>query len=90
MLRPELVRRPYMDGIICGRPIDAFEHTELGTVGPFPLHRTGTHSDIGFLWASGPGIDPGPQPERSALDLPPAILAALAAPADGPRRTPIG
>jgi predicted AlkP superfamily phosphohydrolase/phosphomutase len=70
--------RPYADGIVrWTRPIDAFEHPELGIVGPFPLHRTGTHSDAGFLWASGPGFEAGVRDERSALDLPPTILAAL-------------
>lgn len=86
-----LYERPYADGIIrWTRPIDAFEHPELGIVGPFPLHRLGTHSDAGFLWASGPGFAAGARDERSALDLPPTILAALDAAATLPAGTPIG
>lgn len=70
--------RRYADGIIeWARPTDAFDHPDVGTIGPFPLHRTGTHQGVGFLWASGPGIAAGDLEERSALDLPPTILRLL-------------
>ncbi len=58
-------------------PIDAFEHPEVGTIGPFPLHRTGTHEDGGFLWMTGNGITPGDRGSASVLDLPPTVLALL-------------
>ncbi|MBV8950230.1 MAG: hypothetical protein JOZ99_05095, partial [Actinobacteria bacterium] len=68
----------YADLIIrWAEPIDAFEHPEVGTIGPFPLHRTGTHSDGGFLWMTGEGIAPGDRGEGSVLDLPPTVLALL-------------
>jgi predicted AlkP superfamily phosphohydrolase/phosphomutase len=58
-------------------PTDAFEHPEVGTIGPFPLHRTGTHADGGFAWITGDGIPPGARGRRSVLDLPPTVLALL-------------
>ncbi len=58
-------------------PIDAFDHPDVGTVGPFPLHRTGTHADGGFLWMTGEGVTPGDRGDGSVLDLPPTILALL-------------
>jgi hypothetical protein len=67
-----------MDGIVRWTgPIDAFEHPTLGTIGPFALHRTGTHADGGFVWIAGPGIEPGDGADRSVLDLPPTILRAV-------------
>jgi hypothetical protein len=70
--------RPYADGIVrWTRPTDAFEHPDLGTIGPFPLHRTGVHTGTGFMWAAGPGIDAAMLPGRSVLDLPPTILQAI-------------
>lgn len=78
-LDPE--RRRYADVVVhWTHPVDAFEHPMLGTIGPFPLHRTGTHADGGFAWMSGPGIAPGDAGERSVLDLPPTILALLGRP----------
>ncbi|MEP6625004.1 MAG: hypothetical protein ABJC79_11210, partial [Acidimicrobiia bacterium] len=77
--------RHYADGIVrWDHPIDAFEHPDLGTIGPFPLHRTGIHSGTGFVWASGPGIAPGARPECSVLDLPFTIMHALDAHAAPP------
>ncbi|HEY7134925.1 MAG TPA: hypothetical protein VIB48_07655 [Acidimicrobiia bacterium] len=75
----------YADLVIRWRePIDAFRHPDVGTIGPFPLHRTGTHEDGGFLWMSGSGVAPGDEGERSVLDIPPTILALLG------RRAPDG
>ncbi|MGZ4794401.1 MAG: hypothetical protein ACXVJ7_09115 [Acidimicrobiia bacterium] len=75
-LTPE--HRVYADGIVhWTEPIDAFDHPELGTVGPFPLHRTGTHDDVGFVWAAGPGIVAGPREDRPVVDLVPTILRRL-------------
>ncbi len=59
------------------RPIDAFEHPDLGIVGPVPLNRTGAHSDRGFAWVSGPGLTAGDLPLHSVLDLPPTIVRLL-------------
>lgn len=58
-------------------PIDAIEHPRLGMVGPFAFHRTGTHSDRGFLWMAGEGITSGELGERSMLDVAPTILTLL-------------
>ena len=53
-------RRPYADGVVAWtHPTDAFEHPIVGTIGPFPLHRTGVHHDVGFLWEAGPTTSPG-------------------------------
>ena len=71
-------RRPYADGIVrWTHPIDAFEHPDLGMVGPFPMHRTGAHHEVGFLWAAGPGVTPGVRADASVLDIPPTILRVL-------------
>lgn len=59
------------------RPIDAFEHPDLGIVGPVPLNRSGAHSDRGFAWVSGAGIEAGDLATHSVLDLPPTILRLL-------------
>jgi predicted AlkP superfamily phosphohydrolase/phosphomutase len=68
----------YADLVIrWAEPTDAFEHPEVGMIGPFPLHRTGTHDDGGFLWMTGEGVEPGERGERSVLDLPPTVLALL-------------
>ena len=86
-----LAARPYADGVVrWTRPVDAFEVPGLGMIGPFPLHRTGTHADPGFLWASGPGIEPGRHPNGPALDLPPMILAALDQRSPASAGTPTG
>lgn len=57
--------------------IDALHHPEVGTIGPFPLMRTGEHSSNGFALFSGPGIDPQDLGERSAFDLTPTFLSLL-------------
>jgi predicted AlkP superfamily phosphohydrolase/phosphomutase len=56
---------------------DAFEHPELGTVGPFPYCRTGEHSSAGFALVAGPGIVPDDLGRRGAADLTPTILGLL-------------
>jgi len=74
-LDPE--RRPYADGIVhWNEPTDAFEHPDIGLIGPFPLHRTGIHAARGFVWASGPEIQPGVSDDRPVLDLAPTILCS--------------
>jgi hypothetical protein len=59
------------------RPTDAFEHPDLGIVGPVPFNRTGAHSDRGFAWVSGEGLTPRDLPMHSVLDLPPTIVRLL-------------
>lgn len=58
-------------------PADAVVHPDLGMVGPFPYRRTGGHTDHGFAFIRGAGIEPGVYPEQSALDLTPTILGLL-------------
>jgi predicted AlkP superfamily phosphohydrolase/phosphomutase len=55
---------------------DALEHPELGSVGPFPASRTGTHTPAGFALFVGNDIRPGEilQPHK-LVDLPATILA---------------
>ena len=59
------------------RPIDAFEHPDVGLVGPFPFPRTGEHSSNGFAYVVAPGLEPTCLGERSALDVTPTILELL-------------
>ena len=63
--------------ITWNRGIDALEHPELGTVGPFPHRRTGRHTSHGFAYFAGPGIEPCDLGDRNALDLTATILALL-------------
>jgi predicted AlkP superfamily phosphohydrolase/phosphomutase len=56
---------------------DAFEHPELGTIGPFPYCRTGEHSPTGFTFIAGPGIERRDLGRRPADDLAPTILSLL-------------
>jgi len=63
------------------RPVDAFEHPDVGVVGPFPFMRTGEHSSNGFAYITGPGIEPADLGLRSALDVTPTILDLLGQPA---------
>jgi predicted AlkP superfamily phosphohydrolase/phosphomutase len=75
-------RRPYADGIVAWtHPTDAFEHPTVGTIGPFPLHRTGVHDGVGFIWSAGPATAPGDGATRSVLDLPAMILSTFDMPA---------
>jgi predicted AlkP superfamily phosphohydrolase/phosphomutase len=57
--------------------IDAFEHPDLGTIGPFPFIRTGEHSSNGFALFSGPEIEARDLGVQSATDLTPTILRLL-------------
>ncbi len=56
---------------------DAFEHPQLGTIGPFPYCRTGEHSPTGFSFIAGPGIARDDLGRRPADDLAPTILSLL-------------
>jgi hypothetical protein len=57
--------------------VDAFDHPEVGTIGPFPFRRTGGHRPGGFVLVAGPGIPPVELGTHDALDVP-ATVAALA------------
>ncbi len=71
-------RDRYADLVIqWSEPIDASDHPRLGTIGPLPFHRTGTHADGGFAWFAGSEISAGELPQASVLDLPPTLLALL-------------
>jgi predicted AlkP superfamily phosphohydrolase/phosphomutase len=54
---------------------DAFDHPDVGTIGPFPYRRTGGHSPNGFMFLTGPGIARSDLGQRDALDVTPTILA---------------
>lgn len=61
--------------------LDALAHPEVGTVGPFPHARTGSHSSNGFALISAPGVPAGADlGRRSVFDLPPTILALAGLP----------
>jgi len=58
-------------------PLDAIEHVDAGVIGPYPLHRTGTHSPRGFAMVMAPGLMPCDVGDHLAVDLPPTILDLL-------------
>jgi hypothetical protein len=59
------------------RPVDAFEHPDVGVIGPFPFMRTGEHSSNGFVYVRAPGLEPADIGERSAMDVTPTIVELL-------------
>lgn len=59
---------------------DMVNHPALGTIGPMPHFRAGSHRHTGFLLASGPGISVGSDVAGGhALDIAPTILGLLGA-----------
>jgi hypothetical protein len=53
----------------------AFEHPDLGTIGPVPFWRTGAHTGpCGFAYVSGPEIVPGNYGTGSMLDVAPTLV----------------
>ena len=69
---------PYPDLVIGWRGVvDALHHPEVGVVGPFPIHRTGTHTPNGFCVIAGPGVPAGVVESRDVVDLPPTLLHLL-------------
>lgn len=77
--------------IVWNEALDALEHPEVGTVGPFPHARTGSHSTNGFAFVVGPGIPAGADlGHRSAFDLTPTILTLAGLPVpEGMRGAPM-
>lgn len=63
--------------IVWADAADAFEHPDVGTIGPFPYRRTGGHSPNGFLFLAGPGIERCDLGEHDSLDVTPTLLALL-------------
>ena len=62
--------------------VDAFEHPELGVIGPVPHRRTGGHTDNGFALFCGSEIPAGALGERDAMDLTPTLVRFLGADPD--------
>ena len=53
----------------------AFEHPDLGVIGPVPLRRTGGHTGpYGFAYLTAPGLTPGARGVRSAFDVAPTVV----------------
>ena len=51
-----------------------------GRIGPLPYYRSGGHTEQGFLWISGPGIEAGTQlADGRPTSLAPTFLALLGA-----------
>lgn len=81
---PEQGRGPLADLIVLWEPYtNSFEHPGVGIIGPFPHLRTGEHTNNGFLFAAGPGIEPCDLAQGSSLDVPPTILSLLGRSVDG-------
>jgi predicted AlkP superfamily phosphohydrolase/phosphomutase len=75
---PMSAAAPDADLVLMWRhPVDAFDHPDVGIVGPFPYFRTGEHSSNGFAFVRAPGLEPADLGERSAVDVPPTILELL-------------
>jgi len=68
---------PDADLVFTWRPqVDAISHPSLGTIGPFPMRRTGSHSPDGFAYIRAPSVGAGDAGCRSADDIS-ATLADL-------------
>jgi hypothetical protein len=63
--------------IIWSRPLDAVEHPDAGTIGPFPFRRTGGHRIDGFALVAGPTITPRDLGHHDALSVTATIVALL-------------
>jgi predicted AlkP superfamily phosphohydrolase/phosphomutase len=62
-------------------PTDVVDSPTLGRIGPLPYNRSGGHTENGFLWISGPGIDAGAHlPDGRPTSVAPTLLALLGAP----------
>ena len=62
-------------------PTDVVDSPTFGRIGPLPYYRSGGHTEQGFLWISGPGIEAGSRlPEGRPTSLAPTLLAILGAP----------
>lgn len=57
--------------------VDAITHPTMGTIGPFPLRRTGSHSPNGFAYIRAPGVPAGDAGCRSSDDISPTLVALL-------------
>lgn len=56
----------------------AFEHPQIGQIGPVPYRRTGGHTGhYGFAYVKSDGLSPGEYGERSAYDVVPTLLKLL-------------
>lgn len=61
--------------------VDVVDSPDFGRVGPIPFFRAGSHWERGFLFAQGPGINPGSDlPTCETIDLAPTILSLMGAP----------
>ncbi len=74
-------RLPDADLVVTWRsePADVVDSPAFGRIGPVPFRRSGSHTSIGFLNISGPGIPAGPLPEGRGVDLAPTVLHMMGA-----------
>lgn len=63
--------------IVWAEAADAFDHPDVGTIGPFPYRRTGGHGPNGFLFVAGPGIGRSDLGECHSLDVTPTLVSLL-------------
>lgn len=62
-------------------PTDVIDHPSLGRFGPVIYSRTGSHRARGFVFVSGPDIEPGATVvDGRGVDLAPTILELMGAP----------
>lgn len=75
---PTSLGRSECDLVIHWRGPLAFEHPELGLIGPLPFRRTGGHTrPLGSLAIAGPGIAPGDMGVLSSFDVVPTFFELL-------------
>jgi predicted AlkP superfamily phosphohydrolase/phosphomutase len=61
-------------------PADVVDSPMSGRIGPLPYYRSGGHNEEGFLWISGPEIQPGARlPEGRPTSLAPTFLTLMGA-----------
>jgi hypothetical protein len=63
--------------VVWARATDVLDHPRVGRIGPVPYRRTGGHSQRGFAFVSGPGIEAVDLGVRPVLDLPATVAELL-------------
>jgi hypothetical protein len=62
------------------KPTDTVDSRAWGRIGPVPYPRAGGHTEEGFAWFAGPGIEGGTRlPDGRPTSLAPTLLAMLGA-----------
>jgi predicted AlkP superfamily phosphohydrolase/phosphomutase len=84
------MKLPDADLIVLWSPIptDTVDSPTAGRIGPVPFYRSGSHTEQGFAWISGPGIEATRLPDGRPASLAPTLLTLLGARAPGYMKQP--